>query len=332
MRSTALFTARAAIAALTLLTVLNAAFAQTPGATSGDYPNRAVRFLVTYPPGGGNDIIARMIAHKLTERLGEPFVVDNRSGAGGTIGTAAAAAAVPDGYTIVLVSTPYAMSPALYKNLSWDPVKSLAPITQVGSSPNILVVHPSVPATSVAELLELAKASPGKLNIASLGSGTPQHLAGELFKMMGKVDIVQIPYKGSAPGIQDLIAGQVQMMFNAMPSTLPHVKSGRLRALAITSKDRSPLMPNLPTVAETLPGFEVTTWFGVLAPAATPGPIVGKLNQEIVAILQMPEIRSKLADMGVDVVASTPEEFSAYIRSELVKWAAIIKAAGLKPE
>jgi len=329
MRPTALFMVRAAIAALTML---NAAFAQTPGATPGDYPNKAVRFLVTYPPGGGNDIIARMIGNKLTERLGQPFVVENRSGAGGTIGTAAAVASAPDGYTIVLVSTPYAMSPALYSNLTWDPVKSLAPITQVGSSPNMLVVHPSVPATSVAELLQLAKARPGALNIATLGSGTTQHLAGELFKMMGKVDIVQIPYKGSAPGIQDLIAGQVQMMFNAMPSTLPHVKSGRLRALAITAKDRSPLVPDLPTVAETLPGYEITTWFGVLAPTATPGSIVGRLHQEIVTILQMADIRSKLADMGVDVVAGTPEAFSAYIKAELVKWAEIIKAAGVKPE
>jgi tripartite-type tricarboxylate transporter receptor subunit TctC len=319
-------------AAIATLIVFNCAFAQTPGATSADYPSRAVRFFVTYPPGGGNDIIARMIAHKLTERLGQPFVVDNRSGAGGTIGTAAAAAAAPDGYTIILVSTPYAMSPALYSNLSWDPVKSLVPITLIGSSPNMLVVHPSVPARNVAELLQLAKARPGELNIATLGGGTPQHLAGELFKMMGKVDIVQIPYKGSAPGIQDLVAGQVQLMFNAMPSTLPHVKSGRLRALAITAKDRSPLVPDLPTVAETLPGYEVTTWFGVLAPAATPAAIVSRLNQEIVAILQMPDIRSRLADMGVDVVASSPEAFSAYIRTELVKWTELIKAVGLKPE
>lgn len=311
---------------------LNPALAQDSPAPTAAYPVKAVRFLVTYPPGGGNDIIARMIAHKLTDKLGQPFIVENRSGAGGTIGTGAAAAAAPDGYTIVLVSTPYAMSPALYANLSWDPARSLAPITLVGLSPNLLVVHPSVPARSVEELLQLARTIPGKLNIASLGGATPQHLAGELFKMMGSVEMVQIPYKGSAPGIQDLIAGQVQVMFNAMPSTLPHVRSGRLRALAITAKERSPLTPDLPTVAEALPGYEITTWFGVLAPAGTPPAILGKLNQETVAILQAPDIRTKLADMGVEVIASSPDAFAAHIRTELVKWAELIRATGAKPE
>ena len=319
-------------AAAAALFALGAARAQIPAAPGIDYPNRPVRFLVTYPPGGGNDLIARMIGLKLSERLGQPFLVENRSGAGGTIGTGAAAASAPDGYTIVLVSTPFAMSQALYANLTWDPVKSLAPITLVGSSPNMLVVHPSVPAKSVAELLQLARAKPGHLNIGSLGSGTTQYLAGEVLKMMGKVDIVQIPYKGSAPAMQDLIAGQVQLMFNAMPSTLPHVKSGRLRALAITARERSPLAPDLPTVAETLPGYEITTWFGILAPAGTPAQIVNKLNHEIVAILQLPEIRTRLADMGVDVSGSTPDAFAAYIRTELVKWADIIKATGGKPE
>ena len=319
-------------AAAAALITLDAAHAQVPAAPGIDYPNKPVRFLVTYPPGGGNDLIARMIGLKLSERLGQPFLVENRSGAGGTIGTGVAAAAAPDGYTIVLVSTPFAMSQALYANLTWDPVKSLAPITLIGSSPNMLVVHPSVPAKSVAELLQLARAKPGQLNIGSLGSGTTQYLAGEVLKMMGKVDMVQIPYKGSAPAMQDLIAGQVQVMFNAMPSTLPHVKSGRLRALAITARERSPLTPDLPTVAETLPGYEITTWFGILAPAGTPAQIVNKLNHEIVMILQLPEIRSRLADMGVDVSGSTPDAFATHIKTELVKWADIIKATGGKPE
>ena len=329
MRPTPLFMVRAAIAALT---VLNAAFAQTPGATSGDYPNKAIRFLVTYPPGGGNDIIARLIGLKLTDSLGQPVVVENRSGAGGTIGTGAAAGAPPDGHTIVLVSTPFAMSQALYSNLSWDPVKSFAPITLVGSSPNILVAHPSVPAKSVAELLQLAKARPSELNIASLGGATTQHLAGELLKTMGKVNMVQIPYKGSAPAMQDLIAGQVQLMFNAMPSTLPHVKSGRLRALAITARERSPLIPELPTVAETLPGYEVTTWFGILAPAGTPPRITGRLHLEITMILHAPDIRAKLTDMGVDTIGSTPEAFAAHVKAELAKWAEIIRTTGAKME
>jgi len=258
--------------------------------------------------------------------------VENRSGAGGTIGTAAAASAPPDGYTIVLVSTPFAMSQALYGNLSWDPVKSFAPITLVGSSPNMLVAHPSVPVKSVAELLQLARAMPGELNIASLGSATTQHLAGELLKTMGKVNMVQIPYKGSAPAMQDLIAGQVQLMFNAMPSTLPHVKSGRLRALAITSRERSALTPDLPTVAETLPGYEITTWFGILAPAGTPPQITGRLHREIAKILQAPEVRTKLTDMGVDTIGSTPEAFAAHVKLELAKWADIIRATGQKKE
>ena len=313
--------------------LMRAAPAQSPSAAPAqDYPNRPIRFLVTYPPGGGNDIIARLIGLKLTDSVGQPVVVENRSGAGGTIGTAAAASAPPDGHTIVLVSTPFAMSQALYSNLSWDPVKSFAPITLVGSSPNMLVAHPSVPAKSVAELLQLAKARPGELNIASLGSATTQHLAGELLKTMGKVDMVQIPYKGSAPAMQDLIAGQVQLMFNAMPSTLPHVKSGRLRALAITARERSPLTPELPTVAETLPGYEVTTWFGILAPAGTPPQITGKLHLEITKILQAPDIRTKLTDMGVDTIGSTPEAFAAHVKVELAKWADIIRATGVKTE
>ena len=313
--------------------LMRAAPAQSPSAApSQDYPNRPIRFLVTYPPGGGNDIIARLIGLKLTDSLGQPVVVENRSGAGGTIGTAAAASAPPDGYTIVLVSTPFAFSHALYSNLTWDPVRSFAPITLVGSSPNLLVVHPSVPAKSVAELLALAKARPGQINIASVGSASPQYLAGELLKMMGKVDMVQIPYKGSAPGIQDLIAGQVQVMFNAMPSTLPHVKSGRLRALAITDRERSPLTPELPTVAETLPGYEVTTWFGILAPAGTPERIIGRLHLEIAKILQAPDIRAKLTDMGVDTIASTPGAFAAHVKVETAKWTNIIRATGAKAE
>lgn len=313
--------------------LMRAAPAQSPSAAPArDYPNKPIRFLVTYPPGGGNDIIARLIGLKLTDSVGQPVVVENRSGAGGTIGTAAAASAPPDGHTIVLVSTPFAMSQALYSNLSWDPVKSFAPITLVGSSPNMLVAHPSVPAKSVAELLQLAKARPGELNIASLGSATTQHLAGELLKTMGKVHMVQIPYKGSAPAMQDLIAGQVQLMFNAMPSTLPHVKSGRLRALAITARERSPLTPELPTVAETLPGYEVTTWFGILAPAGTPPQVTGRLHLEITKILQAPDIRTKLTDMGVDTIGSTPEAFAAHVKVELAKWADIIRATGVKTE
>ena len=311
----------------------NASLAGAQPPTAKDaYPYKPIRFIVTYPPGGGNDIIARLIAQKMGESMGQPVQVDNRAGAGGTIGTAAAAKSPADGYTIVLVSPPFVMAPSLYPNLPYDTVKDLVPVTVIGAVPNVLVVHPSVPAKSVTELIGFAREKPMALSAATLGSATTQHLAAAMFNSMGKTDILLVPYKGSAPGMTDLLGGQVQMMFNAMPSTLAHFKSGKLRALGVTSLKRSPLAPEIPTVAETLPGFEISTWYGVLAPTGTPEAIITRLNREIINAAQLPDVKKKLEEMGVDLQLSTPAVFGALIKSEMAKWAEVIRVTGVKAE
>ncbi|MDB5761364.1 MAG: hypothetical protein JWQ21_359 [Herminiimonas sp.] len=312
---------------------MSSAFAQTASSSSaGSYPNKPIKFIVTYSPGGGNDIIARLFAQKLSESMGQPVVVENRAGAGGTIGTALAAKSAPDGYTIVLVSPPFVMAPTLYPDLPYDTLKDLAPVTVIGSVQNMLVVHPSVPAKSVAELLTLARAKSTALSAATLGNATTQHLAAAMFNYMGKTDILLVPYKGSAPGTNDLLAGHVQVMFNAMPSTLPYVKGGQLRALGVTGAKRSPMAPDLPTVAETLPGFEIVTWYGVLAPAGTPSPIIARLNAEFLKAGQLPDVRKKLAEMGLDIQLSNPETFGALIKSEMAKWAEVIRLTKVTAE
>ena len=309
------------------------AFAQTSAQPSADnYPGKPIKFIVTYPPGGGNDIIARFFAQKLAESMGQPVVVENRAGAGGTIGTAVAAKAPPNGYTIVMVSPPFVMAPTLYPNLPYDTLKDLVPVTVIGSVPNMLVVHPSVPVKSVAELLALAREKSTPLSAATLGSATTQHLAAAMFNHMGKIDILLVPYKGSAPGTNDLIAGHVQVMFNAMPSTLPYVKGGQLRALGVTGAKRSPLAPDVPAVAETLPGFEIVTWYGVLAPAGTPPSIIARLNAEFSKAGQLPDVKKKRLDMGLDVQLSDAETFGALIKSEMTKWAEVIRVANVKAE
>ena len=296
------------------------------------YPNKSIRFIVTYPPGGGNDIIARLLAQKMSESMGQAVNVDNRAGAGGTIGTAAAAKSPADGYTIVLVSPPFVMAPSLYANLPYDTLKDLTPVTVVGAVPNVLVVHPAVPAKSITDLIAFARAKPMALSAATLGSATTQHLAAAMFNSMAKTDVLLVPYKGSAPGMNDLLGGQVQMMFNAMPSTLAHIKSGQLRALGVTSLKRSPLAPDVPTVAETLPGFEISTWYGVLAPTGTPEAIIAKLNREIIYAAQLPDVRKKLEEMGVELQLSTPAVFGALIKSEMSKWAEVIRVTGVKAD
>ena len=305
--------------------------AQTPAAKDV-YPSKPIKFIVTYPPGGGNDIIARLLAQKMTESMGQPVQVDNRAGAGGTIGTAAAAKSPPDGYTIVLVSPPFVMAPSLYAKLPYDTAKDLIPVTVVGATPNVLVVHPSVPVKSVAELIAYARAKPTALSAATLGSATTQHLAAAMFNSMAKTDVLLVPYKGSAPGMNDLLAGQVQMMFNAMPSTLGNIKSGQLRALGVTSLTRSPLAPEVPTVAETLPGFEVSTWYGVLAPAGTPDAIIQRLNSEIIKAARLPDMRKKLEEQGVELLLSTPQAFGELLKSETIKWAEVIRVTGVKAD
>ena len=317
--------------ALCFLLPAQAVLAQSPAARDG-YPNKPIKFIVTYSPGGGNDIIARLLAQKMSESMGQPVVVENRAGAGGTIGTAAAAKSPADGYTIVLVSPPFVMAPALYAKLPYDTEKDLVPVTVVGATPNVLVVHPSVPVNSVAELIAYARAKPTAVSAATLGSATTQHLAAAMFNSMAKTDVLLVPYKGSAPGMNDLLAGQVQMMFNAMPSTWGNVKSGQLRALGITSRARSPLAPELPTVAETLPGYEVSTWYGVLAPAGTPEPIIQRLNSEVIKAAQLPDVRKKLEEQGLDLMLTTPQAFGALLKTETTKWAEVIRKTGIKVE
>ena len=298
-----------------------------------DYPSKPIRVVVPFPAGGGTDIVTRMVAQKLGESLRASFVIDNRSGAGGTIGTEIAAKSPADGYTLVAVSGSHAINPSLYKKLAYDSVRDFAPVTMLVSGPGLLVVHPSVPAKTVKELIALAKSKPGQLNYASAGSGTPPHLAAELFKTMAGVDIVHVPYKGNTPAFLDLVSGQVSLSFPTIPSAIPHVRAGKLRALAVTSRERSRVAPEIPTVAESgLPGYNTSSWFGMLAPAGTPASVILKLHQEIAKVLQLPDIREKLLNQGLEPVGSTPEEFAAAIRVEIDKWAKVVKASGAKAE
>jgi tripartite-type tricarboxylate transporter receptor subunit TctC len=303
-------------------------------AAAAAYPAKPIRFVVAFPPGGGTDIIARSIAQKLSGRLAQQVVVDNRPGAGGNIGTDIVAKSAPDGYTMLMGSAgPLAINASLFASMPFDPVRDLAPVTLAASTPNVLVVHASLKAATVNELIALAKARPGEINFASSGQGTPAHLAGELLNSMAGVKLVHVPYKGAAPALADLLGGQVQLMFSTMPPALPHVKDGKLRALAVTSLKRSRAMPELPTVDEVaLPGFEANTWHGVVVPAGTPAAVVVRLNREIVAILHMPEVVERLSGQGAEALGSTPEEFAAYIKSETLKWAKVVRDSGAKAE
>jgi tripartite-type tricarboxylate transporter receptor subunit TctC len=295
------------------------------------YPVKPVRIVVPYPPGGGNDIVVRAYSPRLTERLGQSIVVDNRGGATGAIGTEMVARSAPDGYTLLShTNAGLVILPHLNPDLRYDPVKDFAPITLAASSPYLLVVHPKVPATTVAELIALAKARPGGLNFSSSGNGSSTHLAGLVFNKMAGVNMVHIPYKGSGPAVTDLIAGQVQTRFSSIPPALQHVKAGRLRALAVTSAKRFSLLPEIPAVAETLPGYEVNSWYGLLAPAGTPPAIIRRLNADMVAALQAPDTRARLEVDGSEAVGSTPERFAAIIREELRHWGPIVREAGAR--
>jgi tripartite-type tricarboxylate transporter receptor subunit TctC len=315
--------AKVLVSALILVVMSGPAEAQ-------QYPTKPIRLVVPFTPGGTTDILARTVAQKLTESWGQQVVIDNRPGAGGNIGTEIVAKAPPDGYTLLMgtIST-HAINASLYKKLAFDPVRDFAPITRVGTLPNILVVHPSLPVKSVKDLIALAKSQPGGLNFASSGSGTSLHLSGELFKMMAGIDMVHIPYKGSTPALTDLLGGQVKVMFDNMPSALPHVKSGKLRALAVTTAKRSPALPDLPTVAESgLAGFDVSSWFAMFAPANTPKDVITKLNGEIVKILNSGEVKEKLAQLGVDAAPTSPEDLAAFAKAETEKWGKVVKATG----
>jgi len=299
-------------------------------AQAQDYPVKPIRLIVPFAAGGPMDIMSRAIADKLTSAWGQQVVVDNRGGAGGSIGSDIAAHSAPDGYTLLTghIGT-HAVNVSLYPKLGYDPVKDFAPITLMATLPLGLFVHQSVPARSVRELIAYAKARPGQLNFASAGSGGPTHMAGEMFKAMAAIDIVHVPYKGNAAALNDLIAGQAQMMFSNLLTAMPHVRSGRLRAIAISSAKRSPQAPDLPTVAESgVPGYDILPWYGVLAPARTPRALVIKLNREIRAILEAPEMKSRFMAQGIDLVTSTPEEFGTLIRTEIPKWRKVVKDSG----
>src|SRR5262245_10904254 len=312
----------------------SAALAISAGVCAQGYPSKPIRMIVAYPPGGGTDIVGRTVAQKLGEALGQAVVVENRGGASGNIGTELAARATPDGYTVLMGNVaPNAINVSLFKNLPFDPVVDFAPVSLVASTPNILVVHPSTPARTVKEVVALARAKPGALNFASAGVGSSSHLAGELFRVLARAEIVHVPYKGAGPAMVDVLSGQVQLYFATMPAAMPHVKSGKLVAIAVTSAKRSPALPELPTVAEAgVPGYEASTWYGLLAPAHTPGAAIARLHDATVKVLAEPALREKLADQGFEPVGDTPEEFAAYIRSEIGKWGKVIRDAGIKAE
>ncbi len=297
------------------------------------YPTKPIRLIVPFAPGGGTDLTARSIALKLTDAWGQTVIADNRPGANGTIAVDLAAKSAPDGYTLTMISSSHSVNASLYKNLPYDLTRDLAPITQATTQPYALVVHPSVPAKSVKELIALAKAKPGTLNYGSSGTGGLSHLSGALFASFAAINLTHIPYKGGAPAMNDVIAGQIQMLFSTILQSHAHIKSGRLRALAVTTARRSPAEPSLQTMQEAgVPGYEVAGWYGVMAPAGTPPAIIVKLNKQIVRILHAPDIKDRLSADGSEPVGNTPEQFGVHIKSEVAKWNNVIKEAGIRAE
>lgn len=313
--------ARAVALALTL------AAASTGAVHAQAYPTKPVRFVIPFAPGGGNDVIGRIVAQQMTAQLGRTVIVDNRGGAGGAVGSEAVSNAAPDGYTLLMASSgTHAINPVLYK-VSYDPVRDFEPVSMLASAPSILVVHPSMPVRTVRDLIKVAKAQPGQLNFASAGTGSTVHLTGEIFGSMAGVKIVHVPYKGSGPALTDLLAGQVQMMFSTMPAVLPHVRSGRLRGLAVTCAQRSKSVPDLPTVSESgVPGYDVVTWYGVMAPARTPPPVITTLHAAIVKSLDHPTVAETLNAQGAIPAASTPAKFGEFARTELGRYRKVIQA------
>jgi len=297
------------------------------------YPSRPLRMIVPFAPGGSNDIVARLIGHKFAERFGQQVVIDNRGGASGIIGTDIAAKAAPDGYTLLMMSLTLAVNPSLYKKLPYDTERDLATVSLVATAPLILVVHPSLPVKSLQELIAYAKANPGKLNFGSGGVGSTPHLAGEMLKVMAGLQMTHVPYKGGGPALADLVGGQLQLMLENIPSTLPHVRSGKLRVLALSGRMRSKLMPDVPTLDEAgLKGYEIVGWNGLFVPAATPRNIVSRLHTETFQALAAPDIKERLAAMGAEGVGNTPAQFSEFVKAEIKKWARVARAAGMRVE
>lgn len=317
---------------LTVLVVAALVGWHAPVSAQKAYPSKPIRIISPFSPGGGNDTICRAIAPKLIERLGQRVLVENRAGANGTIGTEIAAHSAPDGYTIVLIPSGHAVNASLRKKLPYDSIKDFTPITMVGSSPLVLVAHPAVPANNVKELVALAKARPEQLTYGSAGVGSSGHLAGALFETLTGAKMVHVPYKGMALAIVDLISGQIFVAFATSLSSVPHVRSGRLRALATTGTERSAVLPDMPTVAEAVPGYEASLWYGFVGPAGIPPEIVHRLNSEIIAALESPEVRRRLTGQGLDVRPSTPEEFGRLLRNDLARWAKVVQRAGLRPQ
>ncbi len=297
------------------------------------YPNKPIRIIVPFPPGGGNDVIARLVGQKLSERLGQAVVIDNRGGGNGAIGLAALAQAAPDGYTLgVGAAGPMAVNPSLYEKLPYDPQRDFAPISNLVNFPLLLVAHPSLPAKNIKDLIAQAKAKPNSIFYASPGSGNSGHLAGELFNNLAKVSTTHVPYKGQGPAVTDLLAGQVQMLYSSIPSVIQYVQQGKLNALAVGSAKRLPSLPNVPTIAETVPGYEAYSWVGMIAPANTPKAIITRLNREIVEILKDKEMEDKLNQQGALPLGDTPEQFAEYIAVEIKKWGAVVKSANIKAD
>ncbi len=316
---------RQTMAGLVLAAFCGAAAAQ-------NYPAKTVRMVVGYPPGGPTDVLARIVSQKLTQTWGQQVIVDNRPGASGMIGAEFTARAAPDGYTLLMVPVTYAVTPSLFAKMTYDIEKDLSPVAQVAAAPFILVVHPTLPVKTVKDLIALDRRSPGQINFASASTGGMPHLAGELFNSMTGTKLVHIPYKGAAPATTDLLSGQVTLMFNNMLSAMPQVKAGRLRAVAVTSSKRSAAAPELPTIAETVPGYEASGWYGAFAPAATSKELIGRLNAEMNRIMKMPDVTQRLAGDGVEAVGTTPEQFGAYLKQEVAKWGKVVKASGAKAD
>ena len=316
------------VAALCVLAILPA------GAMAQAWPTKAIRLMVPFPPGGSTDIVARIVAQKLSERLGQPLVIENRGGGGGTLGTAATAKAAPDGYNLAVASTStHVVAPGVYPKLDYDPVKDFAPIGLMAVSPYLLVVNPAVPAKTLKELVTLAKSQPGKLNYASAGIGSTTHLAMEMLKAATTTYMLHIPYSGNGPAGTAVVGGQVEILFGSLPALLPHAKSGRVRALAVGTPKRSPSLPDVPTVAESgYPGFDASLWLALMAPAGTPPPVIDRLNKELAAVIASPDTREALDKAGAEPLTSTPTELAAMIRDGIPKYARVIKAAGVKAE
>ena len=301
-------------------------------AAAQDFPSRPIKIVVPYAAGGGADILARLVGQQLSERLKQPVVIENKGGGSNTIGMGAVATSPKDGYTLGLATPVFVMTPALMKNHPYDPLKDFEPVAMIGFTPLVLVVHPSVPAKTLKEFIALAKSKPGSLNYASLGAATTQGLAGSMFNFMTGIDAVQVPYKGSAPGTMDLLAGNVQFMFNALPSMLAHIQSGKIRALGVSGPKPAPQLPDVPVINKTVPGYEVTTWYSFVAPTGTPQAVVDKLNREIGEIVESPAIKEKLREQGVEADAMKPDELGALYRKESAKWAKVIKDAKIPAE